>query len=66
MLFFKSSWGRFWTSGKFEDHDILVWSDKIPTPVNVRYAWASNPIISIENRAGLPLFPFRTDTESKN
>jgi len=38
---------------------------QVPAPVAVRYAWASNPVISLENSAGLPLRPFRTDPQSK-
>jgi hypothetical protein len=34
-------------------------------PVAERYAWAMNPVTSVENKAGLPLRPFRTDTNSK-
>jgi hypothetical protein len=30
----------------------------------VRYGWAGHPVLSIENKAGLPLRPFRTDIES--
>jgi sialate O-acetylesterase len=54
-----------WAAGKIVGEQILVWSDAIPSPVAVRYAWAQNPIISIENAAGLPLYPFRTDRESE-
>jgi sialate O-acetylesterase len=53
-----------WASGKIEGDTILVWSDRVPHPVAVRYAWAQNPVISIENAAGLPLYPFRTDRDS--
>jgi sialate O-acetylesterase len=53
-----------WAQGRIEGNSALVWSDKVPQPVAVRYAWAMNPVISIENGAGLPLRPFRTDTES--
>ena len=55
----------FWATGKVDGQDIVVWNDQIPSPVAVRYAWAWNPITSVENGAGLPLFPFRTDTDSK-
>ena len=54
-----------WASGKIDGPDIVVWSDQVPAPAAVRYAWAANPVISVENAAGLPLYPFRTDTESK-
>ena len=53
-----------WAKGEIEGQDILVWSDQIAKPSDVRYAWAYNPFISVENSAGLPLRPFRTDTGS--
>ena len=53
-----------WATGKIEGRDIVVGSDRVPAPVAVRYAWAANPVISVENAAGLPLYPFRTDTGS--
>ncbi|EIQ00974.1 protein of unknown function (DUF303) [Opitutaceae bacterium TAV1] len=40
---------------------VLVWSDKVPRPVAVRYAWADNPTCNLVNSAGLPAAPFRTD-----
>jgi sialate O-acetylesterase len=54
-----------WASGRIEGNEIVVWNDQVPHPVAVRYAWAINPVISVENGAGLPLHPFRTDTRSK-
>jgi sialate O-acetylesterase len=33
----------------------------VAKPVAVRYAWANNPVCNLENRAGLPASPFRTD-----
>jgi sialate O-acetylesterase len=54
-----------WASGQIDGRDIVVWSDGVPSPAAVRYAWAENPVISVENAAGLPLYPFRTDTGSK-
>jgi sialate O-acetylesterase len=52
-------------TGKVDGEDIIVWNDQITSPLAVRYAWATNPVISVENGEGLPLSPFRTDTESK-
>ncbi len=46
---------------RIEGGKVRVWSRDVPKPVAVRYAWASNPILSVENQAGLPLQPFRTD-----
>lgn len=40
---------------------IEVWSDKVPEPAAVRYAWANNPVCNVYSSEGLPLTPFRTD-----
>lgn len=53
-----------WAQVRIEGRGIEVWNDAISSPTAVRYAWAGNPIISIENNAGLPARPFRTDKES--
>jgi sialate O-acetylesterase len=43
------------------NNQVEVWSDAVAKPVAVRYAWANNPVCNLENRAGLPASPFRTD-----
>ena len=58
----KGDWA--WADGKIEGNEIVVWSNTVPEPAAVRYAWATFPIISVENNAGLPLRPFRTDKDS--
>ncbi len=40
---------------------VVVNSPAVPNPVAVRYAWANNPVWSLQNSAGLPASPFRTD-----
>lgn len=40
---------------------VILSSDQVPEPVNVRYGWADNPEVNIYNREGLPAVPFRTD-----
>ncbi len=40
---------------------VEVWSDAVPDPVAVRYAWADNPVCNMYSNEGLPLTPFRTD-----
>jgi sialate O-acetylesterase len=52
-----------WAQAKIDGQDLILSNDQIPEPVAVRYAWAANPIISVENEAGLPLRPFRTDSD---
>lgn len=44
-----------------EDDEVVVWSDKLSEPLNVRYAWANDPECSLYNNEGLPASPFRTD-----
>jgi sialate O-acetylesterase len=53
-----------WAEGRIEGEEIVVWNEHLARPAAVRYAWASNPVISVENGAGLPLRPFRTDRDS--
>jgi sialate O-acetylesterase len=40
---------------------VLVWCDKVPQPVAVRYGWANYPVVNLWNKDGLPASPFRTD-----
>jgi sialate O-acetylesterase len=42
---------------------VVVWSDLVPEPIAVRYAWADNPErANLFNLEGLPASPFRTDS----
>lgn len=50
-----------WAHAKIEGADVLVWSDSVPKPMAVRYAWANNPTCNLYNSEGLPASPFRTD-----
>jgi sialate O-acetylesterase len=50
-----------WAQAKIEGHSVVVWSDAVPRPAAVRYAWADNPECNLYNREGLPASPFRTD-----
>jgi sialate O-acetylesterase len=51
-----------WARAKIEGDKILVWSENVPAPVYVRYAWADNPVNpNLCNKEGLPASPFRTD-----
>ncbi|GIW86243.1 MAG: 9-O-acetylesterase [Isosphaeraceae bacterium] len=45
---------------------VEVWSEAVPDPVAVRYAWADNPVCNLYGKIpgdadGLPVTPFRTD-----
>lgn len=50
-----------WADAKIDGDTVLVWSDAVPNPAYVRYAWAYNPECTLVNAAGLPAVPFRTD-----
>ena len=41
---------------------VVVTSDAVSEPRAVRYAWEDFPEADLENSAGLPAFPFRTDS----
>ncbi|XHR31250.1 MAG: sialate O-acetylesterase [Chthoniobacteraceae bacterium] len=51
-----------WADAKIVGESVEVSSKEIPSPTAVRYGWASNPVLSLENQYGLPLRPFRTDS----
>ena len=46
---------------RIDGETVMVWSDAVPRPAAVRYAWANDPIASLYNGAGLPASPFRSD-----
>lgn len=50
-----------WAQARIEGAHVLVWSETVPVPVAVRYAWANNPTCNLYNGAGFPASPFRTD-----
>lgn len=50
-----------WADARIQGNTVVVSSDKVSTPVAVRYAWADNPTCNLSNSAGLPASPFRTD-----
>ncbi len=51
-----------WAKARIVGKDkVEVWSDEVPDPVAVRYAWADNPVCNLYSRERLPVTPFRTD-----
>jgi len=51
-----------WAQARIEGDKVVVWSEQVPQPAIVRYAWAHNPEgANLYNRNGLPASPFRTD-----
>ncbi len=50
-----------WADATLDGDTVIVSSPQVPHPAAIRYAWQSNPAISLFNAAGLPAAPFRTD-----
>lgn len=50
-----------WAKAIIEGDTVLVWHERVPQPIAVRYAWGDNPDCNLYNAAGLPASPFRTD-----
>ncbi len=50
-----------WAEARIEGDTVVVSSQSVPNPKEVRYAWQSNPEATLFNGAGLPAGPFRTD-----
>lgn len=47
---------------KLKNGTVEIYSDKVPNPVAVRYAWAKNPgDLVLFGKNGLPLLPYRSD-----
>ncbi len=63
---------QFWLAGKdqkwvkavaeIKGQTVVVSADGLADPIAVRYAFAGFPKVNLVNRAGLPAYPFRTDT----
>ncbi len=50
-----------WSDARIENNAVIVSHPAIAKPVAVRYAWETHPTLTLENAAGLPAAPFRTD-----
>ena len=49
-----------WANAKIQGDKVIVWSEEVPDPKYVRYAWADNPDNpNLYNKEGLPASPFR-------
>jgi len=44
---------------RLEGNQLYVWSDSVPKPAFIRYAWAADPSCSLFSSNELPLAPFR-------
>jgi len=52
-----------WADAEIDGDTVIVWSEAVPKPAYVRYAWANNPECTLVNAEDLPAAPFRTDPQ---
>ncbi|MBB5212591.1 sialate O-acetylesterase [Microbulbifer hydrolyticus] len=59
--------GKFhWANARINGRRVEVWSDQVPVPEVVRYAWADNPTgANLYNGAGLPAAPFQITAQAR-
>lgn len=54
--------GRWrWADAHIDGNTVVVHSNEVDRPQQVRYGWADNPTCSLGNVDGLPASPFRSD-----
>lgn len=51
-----------WAQAEIVGDQVVVWSEAVPKPLYLRYAWADNPNQpNLYNKEGLPAAPFRVE-----
>lgn len=50
-----------WADAKIEDESVVLRAPAVAQPIAVRFLWSDEPESNLENAAGLPAEPFRTD-----
>ena len=51
----------FDANARIDGESIVTWSDDVPNPIAIRYAWKNNPAVNLVNGVGLPAVSFRSD-----
>jgi len=44
-----------------EENQVIIWAEEVPDPIAVRYGFTNYMEVNLENSAGFPAVPFRTD-----
>lgn len=56
-----------WADAKIDGDKVILWSEEVPHPAYVRYAWADNPAgVNFYNAEGLPASPFQAQVADVN
>lgn len=50
----------YYAQATIEKEEVWLQSDKVKTPVAVRYAFTNGPVTNLENKEGFPAVPFRS------
>ena len=50
-----------WADAVIDGGTVVVSSLAVAEPKHVLYGWASNPVVNLFNKEGLPAIPFRSD-----
>jgi hypothetical protein len=56
----------YWAKAEIKGDTVEVKCDKVRHPMEVRYAWADNPVCNLYNKDGFPATPFRAQIGGGN
>ncbi len=52
----------YWAKAYIKDNKVVVYSNQVKNPINVRYNWTNNPgVTDLYNAQDFPALPFKTD-----
>jgi sialate O-acetylesterase len=54
-----------WAKAKIAGNSVVVSSDEVAKPYDVRYAWGDNPDCDLVGATGLPVGPFHAELAKK-
>ena len=55
---------HYWAKAYLDGNSIMVSSENVSNPVQIRYSWGDNPDVNLFNSANLPLAPFKIDLDN--
>lgn len=55
---------HYWAKAYLDGNSIIVSSENVSNPVQIRYSWSDNPDVNLFNSANLPLAPFKIDLDN--
>ena len=49
-------------TARIKKNKIVVYSKQVPSPVALRYGFTNDAITNLENKEGIPAYPYRSDS----